>query len=155
MNLRHIGTRLRSAVIAAIGGWLAAFAVTLPMQLLGIYHRADGDLRGMGISLIMGALIWVAWSLAVVGAILCCGGLPILVIVREQWLLAHRRRAVALAGFGGWVAVLAEFQVWRLVVPDHLLNYWLFSLYSLLFIVFASVTAALYLRFVSRMRLAQ
>jgi hypothetical protein len=152
MNLRVIGTRLRLAVLAAAGGWLAAFAVTLPMQLLGIYHRADGDLRGMGTSLLMGALVWAVWSLALAGAILCCGGLPVLLIVRERWLFSHRRRAVALAALGGWAAVLVQFQIWRIVVPDHLLDYWLFSLYSLLFVIFTAVTATLYLRLVTRIR---
>jgi len=150
MSLSVIVTKLRSAFKAALCGWLAAFAVTLPMQLLGIYHRADGDLRGIGVSLLTGTLIWTGWSLTLAAAIFCCGGLPLLAILREPWLLAHRRRAITLAGLAGWAAVLIEFQIWRIVVPDHLLNYWLFSLYSLTFVLFTTVTAALYLKSRSR-----
>ena len=71
-------------------------------------------------------------------------------VVPEDWLLRHPRWAVAAAGLGGWVAVLIKFEVWRSVQPYHHLAVRMFSLYSLLLIVFTSVSAGVYLRVIAR-----
>ena len=49
----------------------------------------------------------------------------------------------------GWIVVLVEFQVWKLLLPYHWLAVRMFTLYSLLLVVYATVSAAVYLRLIA------
>ncbi len=152
MKLAAIGARIRASMIAAVTGWAAAMAVTLPMQFTKIYMSALGGRRALLWSLGAGTAVWCAWSLIIAAAAWLWGGLPLIAIVRERWLLRHRRTAVVVSGTLGWLVVLLRFKVWDLLLPEARLEMRIFTLYTLLLVIFTSVATAVYLRRVARLR---
>ena len=145
-----IGARVRPFLTAGATAWAAAMAVTLPMQYVKIYSNAVGGPRDLLWSLAAGTLVWGIWTLAIGAGAWLCGGLPAIAIIREEWLLLHRRWSIAIAALLGWVVVLMKFEIWRLLLPYQTLNVRIFTLYSLLFVIFCGVSAAVYLRMVAR-----
>ena len=148
-----IGARVRPFLTAGATAWAAAMAVTLPMQYVKIYSNAVGGPRDLLWSLAAGTLVWGIWTLAIGAGAWLCGGLPAIAIIREDWLLLHRRWSVAIAALLGWVVVLIRFEIWRLFLPYRGLHVRIFTVYSLLFIIFCGVTAAVYLHLVARIRM--
>jgi hypothetical protein len=137
-------------LLAAAAGWAAAIVVTTPMQIVKIYVNATGGPGDLLRSLAAGALIWSAWSLAIAAGGWLFGFVPLIVIVHEDWFLRYPRVSVAIAAVLGWTVVLVEFEVWKLMQPDHTLEVRMFTLYSLLLIVFTAVSAAVYMRLAAK-----
>ncbi len=139
------------SVIAALAGWVAAVAGTLPMELWRICSDSVGGLAPLLQSIAMGFLVWSVWTLFIMCAMWCCGLLPILAVVREGWLLRRRGWAVAFGGMLGLSVVLVKFKVWHaLMGPHRSVTGWLFTLYCLAFTIFGSFTTAVYSRLVAR-----
>jgi len=141
------------SLLAAAIGWAAATAVTLPMVVFKVCANALGGWRPLVWSLGAGTAIWLAWTLSIAaGGWL--GGVALAVFAPEEWLLRNRGRAIAIAAGLGWLVVLIEFKTWRLSQPGYSLSAWLFSLYSLLLVVFTVTAAASYLHWIARSRAA-
>ncbi len=155
MNFRAIGQRVRASVLAVAAGWATATLLTLPMQFYEIVTNNIYGRRTLLWSLVAGTLIWIGWTLliAVEAWLLVC--LPTIAIVREEWLLRHRGVVIAVSGFVTLVAAFVEINSWRIFSPDFTFHPWMFFLYALLLVVFATVTAATYLRIVGRLRSAK
>jgi hypothetical protein len=100
-------------------------------------------------SLAEGTLIWALWTLAVAAGGWLFGLIPVILLAPESWLLRYRRTSLVLAGLFAWIAILVEFQVWKLVLPYYTLGVRMFTLYSLLLVVYATVSAAVYLRLIA------
>ena len=149
MNLRHLGTRIRPSLLSVAAGWAAATAVTLPMQFAKIAANAFGGPAAWLLSLAEGAMIWSAWALAIAAGGWLFGLIPVIALVPEKWLLRQPRTSIAVAAVFGWVAVLVEFQVWKLLQPYGSIAVRAFILYTLLLVVFVSVSAAVYLRLIA------
>jgi hypothetical protein len=149
MRLHHLGTRIRPSLIAGLAGWAAAMAVTLPMQFAKIVANSFGGPMVLLLSLAEGTLIWGSWSLEVAVGGWLFGLIPVILLVPENWLLGHLRASLALAAVLGWTVVLDEFEVWKLVLPYNTLGVRMFTLYSLLLVVYTTVSAAVYLRLIS------
>lgn len=161
--------RVRASLIAAVVGWVAAMIVTLPIALFKTCAEAvwaervgansilpAGSLGGWRLllwSLAEGAGIWFAWTLAIVFGAWLLGALPAIALVRETWLLRHKRLAVLLSALMAELVVAVKFQLWRLADPQFYFDALLLTVYSLLLMVFAAAAAALYLRLVERHRL--
>jgi hypothetical protein len=146
------GARLSALMLATVAGWAAAMAVTLPMQLVKIQANATGTFGELLRSCAAGAAIWCLWSFAFTALAGLLGGLPLVLLVRETWLLRHPRLSAAAAAFLGWTVVLIKFEVWEMILPEHTILDRIFALYSLLFSVSCGVAAAVYLRIVGRIR---
>jgi hypothetical protein len=149
MNLRHLGTRIRPSLLSVAAGWAVATAVTLPMQFAKIAGSAFGGPAVWLLSQAEGAMIWSAWALAIAAGGWLFGLIPIIALVPEKWLLRHLQTSIVVAAALGWVVVLVEFQVWKLLLPYHWLPVRAFILYTLLLVVFASVSATVYLRLIA------
>jgi hypothetical protein len=149
MNLRHLGARIRPSLLSMAAGWAAATAVTLPVQFAKIVANAFGGPAALLLSLAEGTMIWSAWALAIAAGGWLFGLIPVIALVPDKWLLRHPRTSIAVAAALGWVVVLVEFQVWTLLLPYHWLARRAFVLYTLLLVVFASVSAAVYLRLIT------
>jgi hypothetical protein len=153
MRLRRLGARILPSLKAVLAGWAAAMVVTLPMQIVKIVANSFGGPAVLLLSLAEGAVIWGLWGLAIAAGGWLFGFLPVVLLVPESWLLRHLRTSCALAAIFGWMVVLVEFQVWRLLLlPDHSLAVRMFTLYSLLFVVSAAVSAFVYLRLIALKR---
>jgi len=150
MNLAAVGLRIRASLIAVGAGWGTAMAATLPIQVAKICSNAIGGLRPLLWSLGAGTLIWGIWTLGIAAGAWLCGGLPLIAIIREDWLLRHPRRAIAISVAAGWTVVLFKFAIWKLLLPEERLAVRGFILYTLLLVVFTAVAAAVYLRLVAR-----
>ena len=150
MKRLNLGSRVRTSLLAAAAGWAAAMAATLPMQFVKIAVNATGGPWDLLWSLAAGAMTWGAWSIAIGAGAWFLEFVPLIVVVPERWLLRHPRWAVVAAGLGGWGAVLIRFEVWLLLQPYHYLAVRVFSLYSILLIVFTSVSTGVYLRVIAR-----
>src|SRR5271170_3072055 len=119
MKLAAMKLRIRASLIAVAAGWAAAVAATLPMQFVKIYSNAVGGPGNLFWSLGMGALIWMIWTLEIAAIAWLCGGLPMIAIVREGWLLRHPGWAIAVSAALGWAVVLVRFAAWKLLLPDE------------------------------------
>jgi hypothetical protein len=149
MRLRHLGERMLPSLIAVLAGWAAALIVTLPMQIAKIAANSFGGPVVLLRSLAEGTLIWALWTLAVAAGGWLFGLIPVILLAPESWLLRYRRTSLVLAGLFAWIAILVEFQVWKLVLPYYTLGVRMFTLYSLLLVVYATVSAAVYLRLIA------
>ena len=145
MRLRHLRTRIQPSLKAALAGWAAAMVVTLPMQVVKIVANSFGGPAILLLSLAEGAVVWGLWGLAIAAGVWLFGFLPIILLVPESWLLGHLRTSLILAAVFGWTVVLVEFKVWKLLVPNHHLGVRIFTLYSLLFVVYSTASASVYL----------
>ena len=148
MNLRHLGTRIGPSLLSVAAGWAAATAITMPVQFAKISANAFGGPAVWLLSLAEGAMIWSVWALAIAAGGWLFGLVPVIALVPEKWLLRHPRTSIAMAAALGWVVVLVEFQVWKLLQPYHSLGVRAFIVYTLLLVVFASVSAAVYIRLI-------
>jgi hypothetical protein len=148
MKLPRIAARLPLSLIAVATGWAASMVVTLPVQYAKIAVNATGGAASFFWSLAEGTMVWGIWSLAVAAGGWLFGLVPVIAIVPESWLLRHPRSAIAVAALLGWIVVLVEFRVWELVLPYHSLGVRAFVLYSSLLVVYASVSAAVYVRLI-------
>jgi hypothetical protein len=148
MNLRDLGTRIRPSLLSVAAGWAVATAVTLPVQFAKIAGSAFGGPAAWLLSMAEGAMIWSAWALVIAAGGWLFGLIPVIALVPEKWLLRHPRTSIASAAALGWTVVLVEFEVWKLLLPYHWLARRAFILYTLLLVVFASVSAAVYLRLI-------
>jgi len=151
MNWPAVRARLRLSAVASLAGWSAATAATLPMQWFKVAQNATGGVGSLLWSLAAGSAIWAAWTLAIVAGGWLLGFLPAIALLREGWMLGHPRRTMAFAGLFGWAVVLAKFDSWKFFRPGHEIPVRLFSLYSLLLVIFPVVAARLYLRRLSRL----
>jgi hypothetical protein len=149
MKLRHLRARLLPSLKAVLAGWAAAMVVTFPMQIAKIVANSFGGPAVLLLSLAEGGVIWGLWGLALAAGGWLFGFLPVILLVPENWLLRHLRTSSALAAVVGWIVVLAEFQVWKLLLPGHHMALRMFTLYSLLFVVYATVSAFVYLRLIA------
>ena len=122
---------------------------TLPMQIVKIVANSFGGPVVLLRSLAEGALIWAMWGLAVAAGGWLFGLIPVILLVPENWLLRHLRTSLALAAVFAWIAVLVEFQFWKLLLPYYTLAVRMFALYSLLLVVYAIVSAWVYLRLIA------
>ena len=129
MILRRMRTRIRPSLIAVAAGWAAAVAITLPMQFEKIVVSSTG-VPGILPSLAEGTLIWGVWALAIAAGGWLFGLIPVIALVPEDWLRRYPRRSIAIAALLGWIVVLANFQVWKLLLPYHTLAVRMFTLYS-------------------------
>jgi len=120
------------------------------MQFVKIYSNAFGGLRPLLWSLAAGTWIWSVWLLAIAGGAWLFGGLPLIALVPERWLRRHPFRAIAISALLGWLVVLVEFKVWKLLLPDEGLAVRGFWLYSVSLLAIAGVGAAVYLRILAR-----
>lgn len=154
MNGRERFARLQVSLVAASAGWLAAIIVTLPMVLFDVWTKDLGGWRSLAWSLAAGAWVWLAWTVPIAFGAWLLGALPAIALVREDWLLRHKRLAALLSAALAELVVLARFEVWRWLDPLYYPGWWLFSLYSLLLAVFAASAAGTYLRAVGHGRLA-
>ncbi len=145
MRLHHLRSRIRPSLIAVAVGWAAATAITLPMQFEKILVSSTGGPGPLLQSLAEGTLVWILWTLAIAAGGWLFGLIPVIAMVPENWLRSHPRRSIAIAAVFGWIVVIASFEVWKLLLPYHTLAVRLFTLYSLLLVVFATVAAAVYL----------
>src|SRR5271168_4190203 len=150
MKLAAVKLRVRASLIAVAVAWATAVIVTLPMQFVKIYSNAIDGPRAFLLSLCAVTLIWCAWSLAIASLAWLGGGLPVIAIVRECWLLRHHRRAIVISGALGWAVVLFKFQIWKQLLPDEGFAIRGFILYTLLLVVFTGAAAAVYLRLVAQ-----
>jgi hypothetical protein len=150
MSASSVGEKFWASIVAAAAGWLATVAATMPMQIYEICTNALGGLRPLLWSLGAGTLIWCIWTFIIAAGAWLLGGMPVALVVPEEWLLRHRWQAIAIGGVLAWLVVLVRFEVWDLLRPDHAFSPWLFTLYSLLLVVFAVATAAVYLRLRAR-----
>jgi len=116
------------------------------MQFTKIANNATGGPASLALSCAEGTVVWGLWTLAVAAGGWLFGLLPVIAIVPESWLIQHSRAAIAIASSVGWIVVLVEFKVWKLVLPYHSLGVRAFVLYTTLLVVYASVSAAIYLR---------
>ena len=118
MRLRHLRTRIQPSLKAALAGWAAAMVVTLPMQFVKIVANSFG-----GPATLAAVPRRRRGGLGPVGVLQSpreCwlfGFLPIILLVPESWLLRHLRTSLILAAVFGWMVVLVEFKVWKLLVP--------------------------------------
>lgn len=149
MNLRHLGSRIRPSLFSVAAGWAVAAAVTMPVQFAKIAGSAYGGPAAWLLSQAEAAMIWSAWALAIAAGGWLFGLIPVIALVPERWLLRHPQTSIAVAAALGWGVVLVEFQVWQLLLPYHWLAVRAFILYTLLLVVFASVSAAVYLRLIA------
>ncbi|AXC15250.1 hypothetical protein ACPOL_6006 [Acidisarcina polymorpha] len=136
-------------MLAVFLGWASAIVVTLPIVLVRMLGNRDGGLQPLTASLCWGAAVWLAWTLPIAGLGWLCGMLPAALLLREEWLLSNQKRTIWLSAALGWTAVLVEFKVWRLVYPDTGLGVYLFTLYSLLLVILATVATAVYMSLTS------
>jgi hypothetical protein len=152
MRLRHLGARLLPSLKAVLAGWAGAMVVTFPMQIVKIVANSFGGPAVLLLSLAEGTVIWGLWGLALAAGGWFFAFLPIILLVPEDRLLRHQRRVIALAAVLAWMVILAEFRVWKLVLPNHHIAVRMFTLYSLLFVVYATISAFAYLRLIARDR---
>ena len=157
MTGRERLARFRASVVAAGTGWAVAMVVTLPLALLKVWTEwvgtnSLGGWRPLLWSLGAGTVIWFVWTLAIVLGAWLLGALPAIALVREDWLLRHKGRVVLVSAVLAELAVLVKFQFWRWLLPEYYLDARLFALYSLLLVVFATTTAAVYLQSMGRRR---
>jgi len=149
MNLRHLGMRLRPSLKAVLAGWAAAIVATFPMEVAKIVANNFGGAAVLLRSLVEGAVIWGLWGLSIAAGGWLFGLIPLILLVPESWLLRHRGASLATAAFLGWMVVLIKFKIWRLLLPYESVSPRIFTLYSLLLVVYATVSAAVYLRLVA------
>jgi hypothetical protein len=145
MTLRRRATRIRCSLIAVLAGWAAAIVATLPMQFAKIAANTFGGPTVLLLSLAEGVLIWGLWSSIVAAGGWLFGLVPVVLLVPESWLLRHPRASLTLAAVFGWIVVLVEFEVWHLLLPYQYLPLRSFSLYSILLVVYTTVSGAIYL----------
>jgi hypothetical protein len=149
MRLRHLGSRIVPSLIAVLVGWAAAMLATLPMQFVKIQASTFGGPTVLHLSLAEGTLIWGLWCLAIAAGGWLFGLVPVILLVPENWLLRHRRSSLTFAATFSWIAVLVEFEAWKSLLPYYHLAVRMFTLYSLVLVVYATVSAAVYLRLIA------
>ncbi len=149
MRLRHLGSRIVPSLIAVLFGWAAAMVATLPMQFVKIRASAFGGPAVLRLSLAEGTLVWGLWCLGIAAGGWLFGLVPVIMLVPEDWLLRHRFSSLALAATLSWIAVLVEFEAWKALLPYYHLAVRMFTLYSLVLVVYATVSAAVYLRLIA------
>jgi hypothetical protein len=152
MRQRRLGARIRASVVAALAGWAAAVAATLPMEFAKILGNTFVGPWAMVRSLAEGLLIWGAWCLAIAAGGWLVGLVPVALLVPEERLLRHRRACVAAGAILGWIVVLLEFRAWKLLLPYHYLQVRMFVIYSFLLVIYTTVSALVYLRWIARGR---
>jgi hypothetical protein len=155
MNGRRMLFRFRASMVAACIGWAAALVATLPMVLSQLWSDAIGGWRQLLWSLAAGVGIWLAWTLAIVSSAWLCAGLPLALLVREDWLMRHRRLAMAISLAGAGFVLTIKFQLWKAFRPFFWTEPWLLSLYALLLLVFAAASMAAFLRLIARRRASE
>ena len=146
MNYGTVKSRICASLLAVVVGWATSMAVTLPMQVYQIVTNDLGGRRSLLWSLGAGILVWLGWTLMIAagGWLFAC--LPAIVFFREEWLLRHRSMIVAGSAVLALTVVIIEMRTWRMFLPEFDFHPWAFFLYTLLLMVFAIVTAAVYLR---------
>jgi hypothetical protein len=149
MKLRRWGSRIQPSLEATLAGWAAAMVATLPMQIAKIVANSFGGPGVLMWSLAEGIAIWSLWGLAIAAGGWLFGLVPVILLVSEDWMLRHLRTSVVLAALFGWMVVLVQFQVWKLLRPYHTSEGRMFYLYSLLLVVYATVSALVYLRLIA------
>jgi hypothetical protein len=149
MTLRHLGTRIRLSLIAVVAGWAAAMVATLPMQFAKTVANTFGGPEVLLLSLVEGTIIWGLWGLAIAAGGWLFGLIPVILVVPEVWLVKHIRGTLTLAAILSWMVVLDKFEVWQLLLPNNTLALRLFTLYSLMLVIYATVSVAVYLRLIA------
>jgi len=149
MRLRRLATRMRRSLVAVLAGWAATFVATLPMQIAKIMASSFGGPTVLLLSLAEGALIWALWCIIVAAGGWLFGLIPIVLLIPEDWLLRYPRTSLTLAAVLGWIVVLIEFEVWKLLRPYNYLAVREFILFSILLVVYTTVSAAVYLRLIA------
>ena len=150
MTLTGLAVRVRASILAMLAGWLTAFLATMPMQVFQIVQNNLGGLRSLLWSLAAGMYVWLIWTLIIAAGGWLLGCVPAVLVIPEKWLLRRRRWVLAASAIMACAAVMTLTRTWRFFSPDYTFHPWLFSLYTLLLLVFAVVTAAAYLRLIGR-----
>jgi hypothetical protein len=109
-----------------------------------------GGWRQLLWSLAAGAGTWLTWTFAIVSLAWLCAGVPLVLLVRESWLLRHRTLTVAISLAGAALVLTDKFQLWFLLRPAYWTEPWLLLLYALLLLVFAAAATTAYLRLIAR-----
>lgn len=141
--------RLRKATLAVILGWAAGFALTSPFQIVEVLRNSGSSLPLLLSALGYGFAVWMMITLAGAMLVWACIALPLALAFSAQWLLRHRRLAIAASMCLSFIAVSCLVHVWTHFYHDGigLMN---FEIYAGFALAFSGVTAYSYLRSLAR-----
>ncbi len=139
--------RATSGIFSALLGWLAAFLVTLPFQLVELGRNAAPGLALL--DLVQGLALWAAFTGAVGLTAALVIAAPAAVMLTPDSVRRYRR-ALVLAISGIAVHQVGKrLGTWEALQRDHAHNPFdssLFWMYSLFAVVFSFVTVSVYAR---------
>jgi|GEM_PF-6110876 hypothetical protein len=134
---------------AVLIGWLAAFVVTSPFQIVEVLRNGGRSLALIVSALGYGFAVWFLLTLA--GVLLCwiCIATPIALLIHPGRLVSRRKSVVVLSVAASLLVVAYELHVWTHWYQDGvgLMN---FAIYALFAAVFSGIAAHTYLRSLER-----
>ena len=80
-------TRLKYGLLAALAGWLAAWAVCFPFELALAWRYVDGNARQLPSTLAKGLVVWGGFSFFMAMAGFVPLMLPLLLLVSPAWIV--------------------------------------------------------------------
>lgn len=141
--------RWRKATQATLLGWIAAFIVTSPAQIIEVLRNSGPDFPLLVSALGYGFAVWLLVTFAVVAIAWACAVTPISLFAHENWLVGHRMPVIIASICLGLVVIGCMTRVWGYFEHNGvgLTNFWI---YAGFIGVFSGVTAYYFLRFLTR-----
>jgi hypothetical protein len=99
-------TRLKYGFLAALAGWLTAWAICFPFEIALAWRYVDGNAHELPVTLAKGLVVWAAFSLFMAMAGFLSLLLPPLLLLSPGWIV--RRRGILIPA-APLVALLAIY----------------------------------------------
>ena len=137
--------RIRKALLASLFGWIAAWMIALPFQVVEVVRSSSVLVaKNLGIAL----AVWSALSFAM--ALYWCGFflLPVAWLFSEARILRHRMLCMVGGAVFGAILMAVKLHVWT--AADHdgvsLINYVMWAAYAGTFFFWTAAKYTRYLR---------
>ena len=149
--------RIEYIAIGGVAGWAAGFVAAIPAEVFIGLRDAGSEPRLLAATLSMGLGVWAVWTLLLAFAAWLIFAVPCVLIADPAWLIRFRARLLLAIGAVSLLAVILK--LWSF--QDHAastpaLRFILYVPYGCFAVVYAVVTAWIYIRLAnSRMLAAQ
>jgi hypothetical protein len=98
-------TRLKYGLLAAVAGWLAAWAVCLPFELSLAWRYVDQNARQLPESFAKGLVVWAGFSFFLAMAGFLPLMLPPVLLLSPGWIVRWRRALIPVAPLVAMAAI--------------------------------------------------
>jgi hypothetical protein len=98
-------TRLKFGVLAALAGWVAGWAASIPFELGVAWRYVDAHARQLPEALTKGFVVWAVFCLLMAMAGFVPIVLPLVLLLSPAWIVRWRRLLIPAAPLAAIVAI--------------------------------------------------